>query len=440
MTKAAFSPLSVHFPVASSLHRLETATLGGVPGATKSKVSPPEPRFSQVAWSISHSLSWLMSAFMVVLSVMVGLSLAHAAQQPQPPELALSSAISGKAFLASLLFALGAPLVLAWWKYGPDPRAIFETMSWLVALCNGFALALGALVMPELMAKAFRSSDEVVAEVIGTQNSLTQATSALGQEAALHLSPQQDPRNQPRLTREIARDEAHRENIALGREGNGVFVEVELFGPKQHLKQKYLFDTGASYTTITRQQARQLGIDIPPDAPRLDFNTAAGTRSSPMVFLPRLRIGNYDIDGLLVSVCDTCATDRYPGLLGINVMREFHVELDYQDRHMRLIPRVYDGPANRFYDIEPLLELSIEGRPEVWMHNIRWTAKIRNRGTVPVHNVIAQVEFGGEQSVLSEAIATIGPGQTQKTLIRGRLKRKARGPMEFTLSLAHAEW
>lgn len=341
--------------------------------------------------------------------------------------------------LVALCWALGVPLLLSVWKRSQDQSGIIANMSWLPIVTNGAGLLLGALCAPSLLAQALHRSDALVAKVSGEQSSLTQAASALARDSAERLDPKSQAPS-ARLTKEIGQDTERVQDIKLDSKGNGVLVDLRLTGPSGSIDATYLFDTGASYTTITTAQAKKLGITLPENAPALEFNTAAGLRKSPMVYLPKLTLGEIDIHGLLVSVCDSCATPRYPGLLGINVMREFHVALDYQSRHMQLTPRRYDGPVNRAYDIEPTLKISIVGRPEVWMQHIRWTASVTNNGTQPVKDIILKVTFGKEVQVLSQPIPTLAPGETRKTVIRGRLAKKLPRSAEFTLSLASAQW
>ena len=110
---------------------------------------------------------------------------------------------------------------------------------------------------------------------------------------------------------------------------------------------------------------------MPDDAPTLTFNTASGPRESRMVFLPALELGAVRIEGLLVSVCDGCVNERTVGLLGHNVMREFFAQIDYKNQRMILIPRMAQSRPNRAYDIEPVVELKVDGAAEVLPHRLR---------------------------------------------------------------------
>lgn len=378
----------------------------------------------------------LCSLLLIIATTAVGITLGRMQVMGENLSLGPISFLDG---VWALLWAIGVPFALSLWSKRGDLSAAAATMSWMPILSNGLGLALAVTTAPSLVGQALQRSDTLVAQATGEDSSLTQAASAVAQESA-RLMGSPPPAEPFHLSQEIGQDRERTQNISLDVSGNGVFVDLELFGPSGSMKSTYLFDTGASYTTITRDQARRLGIHVPEHAPSLEFNTAAGLRKSPMVYLPKLRIGKVTIEGLLVSVCDSCATARYPGLLGINVMREFHVALDYQARHMQLTPRIYDGPANRAYDIEPTLSMKIVGRPEVWMRNIRWTASVQNRSSRTVRNVVLRARFGPKIEVLSQPIAELKPGEVKNTPIRGRLKKRLPKAAEFTLSLASAQW
>lgn len=223
--------------------------------------------------------------------------------------------------------------------------------------------------------------------------------------------------------------------------GSTIPVEITLEGPGGNVEATYLFDTGASYTTITTATADKLGLEVPLDAPTLDFNTALGRRQSRMVFLPALTVGDARIEGLLVSVCDTCANEATMGLLGLNVMREFFVEMDYQGRTMQLLPRTHLGRPDRTYDIEPVVTLEIEGKPEVWLGRIRWILTVTNRGSEPIEGAIPRVVFDNGTELRGEPIARIEAGATGRSLVIGKVTEHEPGKsLEFSLSLAEAYW
>jgi hypothetical protein len=223
----------------------------------------------------------------------------------------------------------------------------------------------------------------------------------------------------------------------------GIYLDVELEGPSgQRKRLAYLFDSGASFLTITTATAGELGIEIPADAPRIEFHTAAGMRSVAMVQLSGLTVGPVRIPNLAVSICDPCATERGAGLLGLNVIREFVVQTDYQASQMRLLPRAYEGRPNRAYDIQPMLEIAIDGPAQIRDGDVEWVVALRNNSPIAVEAVVPRVNFKNAKQLRGAAVARIEPGETGRSVVAGKVLSADEdgSALSYTLSLAEAYW
>jgi clan AA aspartic protease (TIGR02281 family) len=389
---------------------------------------------------LSVSFAWvLLGSLSLLVGLVTLLAVAGLAHQADPDRRHIFY------FALAAVVSFGLPFALAVWKHRRDPhpsRTIPGTMAWLPTAWNATGILLATLLVPDVLGTALRSCEWMVQGRFGDSHSMTRALSALGHETADLVDPPIEP---------IAETVGEPTGFALEnaveipiREGAAILVDVELEGPAGTTPSRYLFDTGASYTTITSETAQTLGIEIPKDAPTLEFNTARGLGQSRMVYLPRLRLGDVELDGLLVSVCDSCATTQAGGLLGLNVIREFHVGMDYQGRQMELLPRVSASRPNRAYDVQPVVTIGIEGRPEIWLGRVRWIVLVENRGTETLENVRPVVEFREGPALLGEVIERIEPGRTGRSLLVGRVEdessRRRNDPVEFTLSLAEAYW
>lgn len=384
--------------------------------------------------SVATALGWVVVSLVSLAAGLVALltTLALARQ---------AHAGAVQMWVVAVLVTFGVPFALAAWKHHATPRKIRAAMAWLPALWNTAALLVATLLIPDLTATALRDVDFVVTGELGDSHPMTRAMSAFGHEAADRLSPPAPPRT-PLVPPPagVALDRAI--EVPFNEQGTAIMLGVELHGPEDSVHADYLFDTGASYTTITSDVAARLGVPVPEDAPTLQFNTASGPRESRMVFLPALTLGDVHIEGLLVSVCDPCANDRTRGLLGLNVMREFFVQMDYQGRAMQLLPRIQDSEPNRAYDIEPTVSLAIEGRPEIWLGRVRWVVSIHNRGTEAIERVVPRVEFQDGPVLEGEPVARIEPGHTGRSLVVGKVTEHGEDApaVEFTLTLAEAHW
>lgn len=350
-------------------------------------------------------------------------------------------------WLLSGVVTLGLPFALAAWKHGGDTRRLWATMAWLPLAWNTGWLLLATQFAPESLVTALRTQDSWAALRLGDSHKLTRILSAIGHGIADQVDPPEDvPAVEPPLApvRPVVATEIA---IPFSAAGNAILMNVELRGPAGRVALPYLFDTGASFTTVNTKTAEKLGLDVPASAPTLQFNTASGPRESRMVYLPALRLGDTVLEGLLVSVCDGCVNERTEGLLGLNVMREFFVQMDYQAERMHLIPRQHEGRPNRAYDIGPTVKLDVEGTPEIWLGRIRWILLVENRGTVAIEGVVPEVQFSNGQRMRGAPIARIEPGAHGRSLVEGKTQargdkgsRPASDELGFTLTVAEAYW
>lgn len=387
----------------------------------------------------------LASMFVVPFALWCNFALARTAQ--------LGDHVSAPwLWLLSATLTLGLPLALAAWKYGADARRLSAAMMWLPLLWNLGAILLATQVIPALLVDSLRAQGDLAARRFGDSHKIARILSAVGHDLADRLAPPAPP--PPRATArptDLAAgvSPAVRANpspstdaiaVPFSAAGNAILMNVELEGPAGRLALPYLFDTGASFTTVHTDTAARLGLQVPDDAPTLQFNTASGPRESRMVYLPSLRLGGVELRGLLVSVCDGCANDRSQGLLGLNVMREFLVEMDYQAERMKLLPRPHEGRPNRAYDIYPAVSIEVEGSPEIWLGRIRWILLVTNRSTVAIEHVVPEVHFSDGQRMTGATITRIEPGAVGRSVVEGKTQAEDHQKLGFTLALAEAYW
>ncbi len=95
----------------------------------------------------------------------------------------------------------------------------------------------------------------------------------------------------------------------------------------------FLVDTGASYTVITPQMARQLGISINRDTTTVPVTTANGTVNAPLVTIKQMMLGGMRVDNVEAVVTDLGDSPQISGLLGMSF---FH-GMDLSFKHDRLV-------------------------------------------------------------------------------------------------------
>jgi len=404
-------------------------------------------RITSSATSVLAALGWVLlglgSLASMVVAVWVTASMARAATDPDSMLAAIWP------WLIAIVLTLGLPFAVAVWRHQGDARRISLTMAWLPMLWNAGGLLLATQVVPDIMAHALRTQGaHVAADRLGDSHSATRVMSALGHKAGDIITGKPAPADLDALNLD---DRSHGAgevdvskalSIPFAEGDTAILVDVTLHGSDDSISLPYLFDTGASFTTISSGTAAKLGVSVPANAPTLTFNTASGPRESRMVYLPAIEIGRVKIEGMLVSVCDACVNERTEGLLGLNVMREFIVEMDYKNERMLLLPRVQAELANRAKDVEPVVQLKVEGPAEVWLGMVRWVVLIENRGTVPIKNLIPVVEFTDGPRLLGAEVDEIAPGATGRSLVEGKATLEGSGDSRghYTLGLSRAYW
>jgi clan AA aspartic protease (TIGR02281 family) len=107
--------------------------------------------------------------------------------------------------------------------------------------------------------------------------------------------------------------------------GGTVVIEAML---NRHLTVPMLLDTGADFTVLTKQVAKDLRIPSLDHLPKLPFKTAGGMVMFPIATLQSLRVGTAEARDVDVAI-DT--GDHMPmGLLGMTFLRHFKVTVDQQ--------------------------------------------------------------------------------------------------------------
>jgi predicted aspartyl protease len=125
---------------------------------------------------------------------------------------------------------------------------------------------------------------------------------------------------------------------------NTITVPVEMNGSwvivpvtfNRALKAYLQLDTGASSTLVSRRIANNLGLS--PLGSRRGV-TVGGIITVPTARLVSLRVGEAEVNDLVVSIHDFSPEPRIEGLLGMDFLKHFHVSLDARRRLLILGPR-----------------------------------------------------------------------------------------------------
>ena len=138
--------------------------------------------------------------------------------------------------------------------------------------------------------------------------------------------------------------------VDLVRKHELFLVEVVLNG---WMRQQFIIDTGASFTLINRQAARELGIAINETTPFIQVASVSDVISTPLVTLESIRVGDAEVENIEILIYPMVG--GVDGLLGNSFLNKFKVEIDSVNSKMTLYPMKgipspeYPGGYNKAY-------------------------------------------------------------------------------------------
>jgi len=116
-------------------------------------------------------------------------------------------------------------------------------------------------------------------------------------------------------------------SIPFEKLGQVVIIEAMLNG---RTPAKLVVDTGASYTMISAATARDLEIDPNRSQRTLPFQTANGVIQAPLASLESIAVGGMEIKNLTAAIHDAVPNAQAAGLLGLNFLSNFRLDIDTQ--------------------------------------------------------------------------------------------------------------
>ena len=147
--------------------------------------------------------------------------------------------------------------------------------------------------------------------------------------SATRIKARETPRTQA-PTNPVSPDKA---SIPFQKKGQVVIVEAVV---NQKATGKFIVDTGASYTMISQATAKELEIDLERKLPTMPFHTANGVIHAPLVTLSSVEVGGMQLQDLTAAVHDVFPDGSISGLLGLNFLSHFRLDIDTKNQVLHL--------------------------------------------------------------------------------------------------------
>ena len=123
-------------------------------------------------------------------------------------------------------------------------------------------------------------------------------------------------------------------SIPLEKLGQVVVIQATLNNKQSG---KFIVDTGSSYTMISSALARDLLIDTSSQNQKtMPFQTANGLIQAPITNLDSIAVGGIEIKNLTAAVHDVVPDSQVAGLLGLNFLSNFKMDIDTQKGFLHL--------------------------------------------------------------------------------------------------------
>lgn len=131
----------------------------------------------------------------------------------------------------------------------------------------------------------------------------------------------------PKAADPAPRNEATKASIPFEKRGQVVVVEAMLNGKTPA---KLVVDTGATFTMISAATARKLAIEPNGSERRLPIQTANGMIEAPLTSLESINVGGVEMKNLAALIHDALPNSQAAGLLGLNFLSNFRLDIDTQ--------------------------------------------------------------------------------------------------------------
>lgn len=209
------------------------------------------------------------------------------------------------------------------------------------------------------------------------------------------------------------------------RNGSAIIVPAKIEGREVY----FLFDTGASFTTLSSAFAKKVGILPKKGYPATMVQTANGPTLARFGLINSIQLAGRSHSGVTYTICDACPSGTHKGkplvgLLGMNVIGRYRTSFDDARGVIEMIPtHTY---SDRARDIEPWIQVSYDGgkRKGKEGKQLVFVGRVRNNAPRRIDRMtVAFTCAGGETVKVSKAIASGSTAQFKATMSSGDCRK-----------------
>jgi clan AA aspartic protease (TIGR02281 family) len=123
-------------------------------------------------------------------------------------------------------------------------------------------------------------------------------------------------------------------SVPMALKPKALFIQVKV---NDMASGHFILDTGATYTTISKRMARQLGLDLA-NSEKIAITTANGELAVPKVKLKTVSVNGIEARNVEATVMDFGEGNSFAGLLGLSFIQHFKLTLDPKNGQMTFEP------------------------------------------------------------------------------------------------------
>jgi len=126
-------------------------------------------------------------------------------------------------------------------------------------------------------------------------------------------------------------------NFPLPTDPKVIIIPIRIAGPKSERYVRVILDTGATYTMISPEVLEETGYNLAKPIRQVNITTASGIEKAPFYVISGIEILGHLLKN--IEVASHKLPERVPadGLLGLNILKQFNVYLEFLKRRFNLI-------------------------------------------------------------------------------------------------------